>query len=179
MRRMHMSSTHMVFIGMPGAGKSTLAPLLAQRLGLAFYDCDTAITEETGLTPKALIETQGEAAFREQEYRTLQRLLANPRAVIATGGGCVVFDATREALKHQHVIYLKAKVETLCDRLLKSHDRAFFDKAQPERLPPCLEKTIADREPLYQALARETWCVDNMQPESLIAAWSERHHEVA
>ncbi len=69
------------------SGKSTVAPLLARRLGWAVVDMDTLILERTGRTPGALIRDRGEQAFRAIE-RTLTEELADRRnAVLAPGGG--------------------------------------------------------------------------------------------
>lgn len=69
------------------AGKSTVGPLLADRLGWRFIDFDSRIEEQTGLTPGELIRARGEAAFRQLEAAVTDELAGVDRVVLAPGGG--------------------------------------------------------------------------------------------
>lgn len=69
------------------AGKSTVGPLLAERLGWRFIDFDRRIQERTGLTPGELIRDRGEPAFRQLEAEVTDELGGVDRVVLAPGGG--------------------------------------------------------------------------------------------
>lgn len=95
-----MTKTHLItLIGMSGSGKSTVGQALADKLGVAFYDSDSLITLETGLTPREIFAQSGESAFRQLERETILRLIAEKvEGVISTGGGAVMQDAVAEAV---------------------------------------------------------------------------------
>jgi shikimate kinase/3-dehydroquinate synthase len=82
-----------------GAGKSTLGPPLAERLGRAFVSVDAVVEEGTGTSIAELFSERGEAAFRElEEHAALDVLARRPPAVIELGGGGLAAEATRAAL---------------------------------------------------------------------------------
>ena len=90
---------HLILIGLPGSGKTTVGRLAAERLGLPFSDCDTLIETETGLTIPAIFARQGESGFRAVESRILAALCREDTRVIATGGGVVESAENRRLLE--------------------------------------------------------------------------------
>ena len=90
---------HLVLIGLPGSGKTTVGRLAAERLALPFVDCDDLIQQAAGMTIPAIFMEKGEPWFRALESRVLRELLAEPVSVIATGGGAVVAEENRRLLK--------------------------------------------------------------------------------
>ena len=108
---------NIVLIGMPGAGKSTIGAVLADKLGFTFLDTDTVIEQKYGKKLCQIIEQVGERRFLEMENETVAALSAE-NCVIATGGS-IVFG--KEAMAHLHqigtVVYLKWDVEQLENRL--------------------------------------------------------------
>ena len=90
---------HVVLVGFMGAGKSTLGPPLAQRLGRPFVSVDAAVEERAGTTVSELFETRGESAFRKLEEATALDLLGRRApSVIELGGGGLGSPITRAAL---------------------------------------------------------------------------------
>lgn len=85
-------------VGLPGAGKSTIGPLLAHELGLPFVDADRAIEARAGRPIAAIFAEGDEAAFRAVERETLDGLLDAP-AVIALGGGAFADAQTRACIR--------------------------------------------------------------------------------
>ncbi|MBL4590542.1 MAG: hypothetical protein JKY96_01140, partial [Phycisphaerales bacterium] len=82
------TSPHIVLIGLRGCGKSTLAALLAEQVGMAFTDLDRLVSEQVGMDGAgAIIETHGIERFRKEETIALASALEQTPGVIALGGG--------------------------------------------------------------------------------------------
>jgi shikimate kinase / 3-dehydroquinate synthase len=90
---------NLVLIGFMGAGKTTVAASLAERLGWRALDADAEIEREAGKPVARIFADDGEPAFRALEERVVARLLAETGAVIALGGGAVGSAVTRERLR--------------------------------------------------------------------------------
>lgn len=111
-------SRPILLVGLPGAGKSTIAPLLAAALGLPSHDSDALIEAVHGQSLPDLFRAQGEAAFRSEERRVVANLLAGPAAVIATGGGAWLDPEIRAVASERALtLWLDADLETLVRRL--------------------------------------------------------------
>ena len=76
-----------VLVGLMGAGKSTVGPLLARQLGWRFLDLDREIERIAGQSVQAIFSTQGEARFRELEADATTGLAGSSEIVVAAGGG--------------------------------------------------------------------------------------------
>ena len=88
-------ATHLILIGMPGGGKTTVGRQLARQLGLPFFDSDHVIEAHIGQPIRAYFEVHGESAFRDVEQQVIGELTAGTGCVLATGGD-VVFYGTLE-----------------------------------------------------------------------------------
>jgi shikimate kinase len=111
-------------VGLPGAGKSSVAPRLAARLGWSWDDLDARMERESGRSVPELLRAEGEAAFRERERRALAALLepapGSPGGalVLACGGGVVVNEATRRLLAAKATVaWLTVRPESALARL--------------------------------------------------------------
>lgn len=109
------------------SGKSTIGPILANVLGLEFFDLDRVIEDEEQLSVVEIFEKHGENYFREAESKILNRLAEKDRIVISLGGGTIAnqnnFDMMRQSGK---IIYLKVSPNTLYKRLKHKTDRPIF-----------------------------------------------------
>lgn len=105
---------NIVLIGMPGCGKSTVAALLAERLGRTAVDADAEIVKEAGMPIPQILAVQGEPGFRAIETRVLARLGKESGRIIATGGGCVT-RAENYPLLHRNgrLFWLKRSLDQL------------------------------------------------------------------
>jgi shikimate kinase len=139
------------FVGLMGAGKTTVGKLLAKRLGKTFHDSDHEIEAKTGVQIPVIFELEGEAGFRKRETAAIAELAAKNGIVLATGGGAVLAKANRENLsQHGTVVYLRASVHDLWQRTRNDKHRPLLQTADPRAK---LEQLFAERDPLYREIA--------------------------
>ena len=106
--------TNLIFIGMPGAGKTTVGALCAKALGRPFADLDVIFEKEAGMTIPDFFRTYGESAFRDRESEIASRFGKEGGYVIACGGGIVLREENYAYLKQNGVlIHLTRPVELL------------------------------------------------------------------
>lgn len=135
-------------VGLPGSGKSTVGRQLARRLGLAFVDTDHHIEHQLGCSVREYFEREGEQAFRDLEQATLAELVLRPGIVLSTGGGSVLREANRYALRtHGWVVYLKSSPEELFRRLRHDKSRPLLQVGDPLAK---LKELYRARDPLYR-----------------------------
>jgi shikimate kinase len=109
---------HITLVGMMGAGKSSVAPLVAERLGREVIEIDELIEKQEGMPIGEIFIAKGEAHFRRVERELIAQLMLRPPAVLSLGGGAFQWESTRELLLEQTVVfYLSATLEILCSRL--------------------------------------------------------------
>ncbi len=110
---------HLALVGFMGAGKSTLGPPLAERLGRRFVSVDAEVEGRTAETVAGMFETRGEAAFRElEEAAALDVLARRPPAVVELGGGALASDKTRDALaEHAFTVHLETTPDEAWERV--------------------------------------------------------------
>ena len=77
------------FVGLMGAGKTTIGRLIAKQLGMDFYDSDHEVERKTGVKIPLIFELEGESGFRKRETAAIQSLCELNNIVMATGGGAV------------------------------------------------------------------------------------------
>ena len=112
---MPAKSDVIVLIGPMGVGKSTVGKKLARALKIPFCDTDNLIADEHGKIADYFAE-HGEEAFREVEHLALARALKSP-GIVATGGGAVLLEKSRELLKDATVVYLSTDGKHMGSRL--------------------------------------------------------------
>ncbi len=136
-------------VGMRGAGKSSVGPILAERLRVPFVEMDDHIRETAGLPLDQIFEMHGERYYRQLELETLDRVLgAGSAVVLAAAGGVVNEPSTWELLRRRAtVVWLRARPEDHWSRVVGQGD------ARPMRNRPDamaeLRARLAARERLY------------------------------
>lgn len=137
-----------VLVGLMGVGKTTVGRRLAGRLALPFIDADLEIERAADLSIPEIFERFGEAHFRDGERRVIARLLGGPRAVLATGGGAFMNEATRALiLSRATAIWLDADVDTLAERVgRRAGARPLLTDRDPRAV---LGGLAATRNPIY------------------------------
>ena len=147
-------------VSMPGGGKSTVGRHLARRLGWAFLDSDNVIESRLGCSIRSYFDREGEDRFRDVEQQIVGELIQTTRAVIATGGGAILRDANRRALRDRSiVVYLRSSPEDLFRRLRHDIKRPLLQVADPLAR---LREMHALRDPLYAETAH--FSVDTGRP---------------
>ena len=130
-----------VLVGMMGAGKSSVGRRLAGRLGIPFVDADAEIESAAGMTIPEIFAKHGEPYFRAGEARVIARLLENGPQVLATGGGAVMDQRTRDLIHIKGVsVWLKADLDVLLKRTKRRNDRPLAEK---------IKDLLPLREPVY------------------------------
>lgn len=141
------SPRHIALIGMMGCGKSTVGRELASLSERNFIDLDLKIEARQHRTISQIFSEVGESAFRGMEFDALLHALAEPPAIISTGGGAVQAAVNREVLwAGSFVVYLKASSDCLWERVRRSRNRPLLQQDNPKKV---LEDLLAAREPRY------------------------------
>jgi len=144
-------ASNIFLVGPMGAGKSTVGKQLAKSLGRDFYDSDKEIEKRTGVSIAWIFEMEGEAGFRLRERKVIDELTELKNIVLATGGGAVLGEENRRALRSRgYVVYLSASVEQLLRRTNKDKNRPLLQADKPEDK---ITDLITERTPLYKDVA--------------------------
>ena len=142
-------------VGMMGAGKSAVGPLLAQSLGRRFIDSDAEIERSAGMSVSEIFSIEGERAFRERERQVVEEL-SGGTDVVALGGGTIAQPGAATLLERAGtVVYLKASASTLLSRLGDGSDRPLLHGLTPAVRLARLESLLAERASAYETAAIE------------------------
>jgi len=146
-----LSVNNIFFIGLMGAGKTTIGRLVSKKTGKQFFDSDHEIEQKTGVRIPLIFELEGEAGFRKRESAMIQHLCALDNIVLATGGGAILREENRTYLKNNGtVIYLRGQPQDLWQRTRHDKSRPLLQGGDMQQK---LNKLYAERDPIYQALA--------------------------
>jgi shikimate kinase len=139
---------HVVLIGLPGSGKTTVGGLVAAQLHAGFVDVDAVIERREGRPIAMIFAEKGEAAFRVLERHEMETVLANEPAIIAPGGGWAAQPgAVEDAKLRAFVIYLRTRADTAAQRAEPQGTRPLLmgGESPVERM----RQLIKEREPAY------------------------------
>lgn len=138
-----------VLVGPPGAGKTTVGQLLADRHRVGFRDTDHDVESVAGASISDIFITQGEPAFRELERAAVRDALDGHDGVVALGGGAVLAAETRELLAGRRVVFLDVGLTAAVARIGLNRSRPLL--AVNPRAE--LTRMLAERRPLYEQVA--------------------------
>ena len=134
-----------------GSGKTTVGRALAKKLHKRFIDSDHEIEARTGVSIPVIFEIEGEASFRQREAETIAELTALDDVVLATGGGAILNEKSRQYLHERGtVIYLRAGINSILQRTRNDKNRPLLRTVDPRKK---LEELETQRHPLYQEVA--------------------------
>ncbi len=138
-----------VLIGPPGSGKTTVAGVLADRLGVAARDTDADVEQATGRTVAEIFVEDGEAAFRVLERDAVATALRGHDGVLALGGGAVMHPDTEAALAGHRVVFLDVGIADAAGRVGFNKERPLLMMNPRAQWVALMDK----RRPTYERLA--------------------------
>jgi shikimate kinase len=169
MNSQRYSAPLICLIGYRGSGKTTVAQTLSDCIGWPWFDADVELERKAGMSIKEIFQREGEAGFRDREESTVRELTERDGVIIALGGGAVLRETNREAIRRGFVVWLQADPETLWQRMAS-------DPATAERRPNLtgggkqeIEELLRVRFPLYQQCADYSIDTAGQSPESIVA----------
>lgn len=136
-------------MGLPGAGKSTVAQALGRYWDCAVIDTDDVVAQRAGVGVAELLRTHGETALRTLELDVV-RELKDHDVVVATGGGVVTTPEARALLRRETTLWLDCDDATLVARLGEG-DRPLLG----DDWTASLARLRTERSPWYEEVARE------------------------
>jgi shikimate kinase len=108
---------HVILVGLPGSGKTTVGGLVAERLKAAFVDIDAVLVRREGKPITMIFAEKGEATFRNLERQEMDTALTGEPSIIASGGGWAAQPGAMEGAKARAlVIYLRVRADTAASR---------------------------------------------------------------
>jgi len=144
-----LSRRHIALLGLRGAGKSTIGPLLARQIGCAFVELDACIEAASGLQLGEIFQLHGEAYYRATERLVLSRQLAAEPSVLAVGGGIVTDPQSFAMLRRgARTVWLRAAPEDHWQRVIAQGD--LRPMADNEQAFADLRRILTEREALYR-----------------------------
>jgi shikimate kinase len=155
----------LVLVGPPGAGKTTVGRLLANRWATTFRDTDLDIERAAGMSVADIFVQRGEAHFRELERGAVAAGLADHVGVLAVGGGAILDDTTRELLGEHTVVYLDVELSDAAKRVGFNRDRPLLLVNPRAQLHSLMEA----RRPLYEAVATAVVNTTGKTPSQVVA----------
>ena len=157
---------NIVLVGYRGAGKSSVAKVLAERLTWPLISTDAEIVKKAGLSVPEIIQKRGWDYFRDVESQICQRLGKKDRTIIDTGGGVVLRKENVAALRERgRVFWLTAEVPTIMERIKHSKDRPSL--TQKKSYVDEVEEVLKERLPLYKAACDHLIPTDNRTLEEI------------
>lgn len=163
------TSNSIWLVGYRGTGKTTVAQVLATRLGWSWIDMDSEIERRAGKSIASMFADEGERYFRDRERETLAELILRDRVVVATGGGVVTGVENRRLLARvEMVVWLRAKPETILARITT-------DKTSGSRRPNLtprggieeIQTLLGERAGWYAETARIAIDTDGITPDDI------------
>lgn len=155
-----------VLVGPPGAGKSTVAQLVAERLGLSVRDTDADVEAQQGVSVQDIFVESGEARFRELEHEAVARALAEHDGIVSLGGGAPVHEATRTMLRDHRVVFLDVGLAQAASRVGMNSGRPLLLGNVRGRL----KKLMDERRPVYLDVATLVIDTDRLSPDEVADA---------
>jgi len=156
---------HVVLIGLPGSGKTTVGKLVADALKAPFVDIDAIVARKEGRPISMIFAEKGESVFRELERVEMEAALGGVPAIIAPGGGWAAQQGALSSVQQRGlVVYLKARADTAASRAAPQGNRPVLMGEDPSSQ---MRELLKEREPFY-VLADATVETDRKAPAKVV-----------
>jgi shikimate kinase len=158
-------------IGYRGTGKTTVGAELAGRLGWEFVDTDSLIEQRAGKSIAEIFAEEGEPRFRNLERSIVREQLARDRVVLSVGGGAVLDEANRQAIRQAGpAVWLQASTDMIVARITAdpASDRQRPALSAQKDLRDEVTLLLARREPLYDDTATIRIETDGRTPAAIV-----------
>jgi len=160
------TSPHLILVGLPGVGKTSIGRAAARQLGRKFLDFDEEIERRAGMNIREMFKLRGEDHFRAQELALTRELSTTGGMVLSPGGGWITQPGSVELLRSTgRIIYLRASPEAVARRLRRVETRPLLAGRDPV---VALRELYAKRRALYET-ADVTLDTERLARQQLIA----------
>ncbi|MDQ2968712.1 MAG: shikimate kinase [Actinomycetota bacterium] len=142
------SAPHLILVGLPGVGKTTIGRAAARQLARQFLDFDEEIERRAGMSVREIFRLKGEDHFRALEFSLTKELSTSGGMVLSPGGGWITQHGSVELLRSAgRIIYLRASPEAVAKRLRRVETRPLLAGRDPV---VALRELYAKRQALYE-----------------------------
>jgi shikimate kinase len=159
---------NLVLIGYRGTGKSTIARLLAQQLGMEVVSLDQEIVRHAGHSIPEIVAQHGWPHFRDLESEVTARVCARDGIIIDAGGGVILRDENVKHLRRSgKLFWLRASVPVIVARIESGTERPALTAGKS--FTEEVEGVLRERTPLYAGAADHAIDTDTRTPEQVAA----------
>jgi shikimate kinase len=142
------SAPHLILVGLPGVGKTTIGRAAARQLGRQFLDFDQEIERRSGMSVREIFRLKGEEHFRGLEFALTEELSRGGGMVLSPGGGWITQQKSVELLRSAgRIVYLRASPEAVARRLRRVETRPLLAGRDPA---VALRELYEKRRSLYE-----------------------------
>ncbi|WP_316043813.1 shikimate kinase [Nocardioides dongxiaopingii] len=152
-----------VLVGPMGAGKTTVATLLAEAYDVTARDTDTDVEAAEGRSISDIFVESGEAHFRALERDAVAAALASHTGVLSLGGGAVLDETTRDLLAGHRVVFLRVGLTEAVKRVGLGAGRPLLFGNVRARI----KATLEERAPIYESVATVVVDTDETSPDDV------------
>ena len=155
---------HIVLVGLPGSGKTTVGRIVAEQLQAGFVDIDDVLARREGSSITLIFAEKGEGAFREMERREMEAALGHEPSVIAPGGGWAAQPGALDGARGSSwLVYLKTRPEAAAQRAGPQGTRPLLSEQDPAAQ---MRGLLKEREPYYRKADAQVE-TDHKSPEQV------------
>jgi shikimate kinase len=161
-------SMNLVLIGYRGTGKSTVAKLLAEKLGMEVVSLDEEIVRRAGRPIPEIVAEHGWPHFRDLEAEVTKRVSARDGIIVDAGGGVILRPENVANLRRNGVLFwLRASVPAIAGRIESGTQRPALTAGKT--FTEEVEEVLRERTPLYEAAAHHQVDTDTATPDQVAA----------
>ena len=167
-----MSRQNIFLVGLMAVGKTTVGRVLAESLGMDFFDTDHEVELRAGADIGWIFDVEGEQGFRDREQCVVDELTQKHGVVLATGGGVILNVRNRAALSARGtVVHLDSSVKRLVERTHNDRQRPLLQQGSAKQT---LTRLKRERGPLYEEISDYRFVTDTQGPKELASAIERR-----